>query len=160
MGRHSYLRPFGCFLWLPEPGLWVVVNFLWLPVPRLWAVVFILLVSGYGMFFIFFYFVACEVCAQYVGFWLFLVYQVLSASGCCPSSYVLEEVLSVFCFFWWPFGFVYYYFLLGFTLFGNKFLIIQKKKPQPKTFQILFHTTKTFLNTHFPLYTINLPFLT
>ena len=51
MGRHSDLRPFGCFLWLPEPGLWVVVDFLWLPLPRLWAVVFILLVSGYGMFF-------------------------------------------------------------------------------------------------------------
>ena len=75
-----------------------------------------------------FYFVACEFCAQYVGFWLFLVYQVLSASSSCPSSYVLGEVLYVFLFFWWPFGFVYYSFLLGFALFGNKFLIIQKKK--------------------------------
>ena len=28
-----------------------------------------------------FYFVACEACAQYVGFWLYLVYQVISVSS-------------------------------------------------------------------------------
>ena len=46
-----------------------------------------------------FYLVACEACAQYVGDWLYLFYQVVFVLGLCPSSYDLGEVLSVFCFF-------------------------------------------------------------
>ena len=47
-GRLPDLRSFGCFLWLPIPGLWVVVCFLWLPMPGLWAVVLFCLSRAVG----------------------------------------------------------------------------------------------------------------
>ena len=85
--------------WFPLVAYaWVVGRCFHFACPGLWDV---------------FYFVACEFCAQYVGFWLFLVYQVLSASGSCPSSYVLGEVLYVFIFFWWPFWLHVLFFFVG-----------------------------------------------
>ena len=86
-------------------------------------------VLGCGIYFILFYLLACEACAQDVGDWLYLFYQVVFVLGRSPSSYILGEVLSVFHFFWCLFGFMNYsWFFVGLFPFGNKFLIIEKKK--------------------------------
>ena len=37
----------------------------------------------------------------------FAIYQVVFVSDRCPFPIFLGEVLSVFRFFWWPFGFLY-----------------------------------------------------
>ena len=59
--------------------------------------------------------------------WLVAVYQVFSVSGCCPFSFVLGEVLSVFLFSWGPFFWLRVFSFWWALSFGNKFLFIQKK---------------------------------
>ena len=62
-----------------------------------------------------------------------LICSVLSGgfvSGCCPLPMFLGEVLSDFRFFWWPLAscIVPSWFFFGLYPFGNKFLLIQKKR--------------------------------
>ena len=59
------------------------------------------------------------------------VYQVFSASGRCPFSFVLEEMLSVFLFSWGPFFGLVVFFLVGFALLVINSYLSKKKKKIP-----------------------------
>ena len=106
-------RDVGLSLLCPGCGL----DFIWLVflLACMWGLVFglSLLCSGCGLGFIWLVFLLA-----YGGF----------VRGRCPFPMFIREVLSVFCFFWWPWLLYSSWLFVGLCPFGNKFLIIQKKR--------------------------------